>query len=47
LRATLWLVDGRSGRTERPARFSAADAEALARPAVSWLHEEIARVHVN
>jgi len=47
LRATLWLVDGRSGRTERPARFSAADAEALARPAVSWLYEEIARVHVN
>jgi TolB-like protein len=47
LRATLWFVNGRSGRTERPARFNAPDADALARPAASWLNEQIARLRVN
>jgi TolB-like protein len=47
LRATIWLVNGRSGRTERPGRFAAPDAEELARLAILWLQEAMARLRVN
>ena len=34
---TLWLVDGRSGRTERPGRFAGTDLDQLVEPAAAWL----------
>jgi TolB-like protein len=43
LRVTLWLVDGRSGTTEKVGRFAAPDTDELARRAALWLQEEMAR----
>lgn len=43
LRATLWFVDGHTGRTERPGRFEGENAAELARLATLWLQEQIAR----
>jgi len=37
LRVTLWLVDGRSGRTERPGRFAGTDLDELVEAAAVWL----------
>jgi TolB-like protein len=40
LRATLWLVEGRSGRTERPGRFDGTDLDEIAESAAVWLREQ-------
>ena len=37
LRVTLWLVDGRTGRTERPGRFAGTEVDELVEPAAVWL----------
>lgn len=34
---TLWLVDGKTGRTRQPGRLEAANAEELAESAIRWL----------
>jgi TolB-like protein len=41
LRATLWFVDGRSGRTERPGRFTASSLDDLAVLAAAWLLQRL------
>jgi TolB-like protein len=41
LRATLWFVNGRSGRTERAGRFAGPDPDELARLATLWLQGQI------
>jgi TolB-like protein len=43
LRATVWFVDGRTGRTERPGRFDGEDPAELARLATLWLQEQVVR----
>jgi len=47
LRATLWLVNGRNGKTERSGRFIAPDPDELARLTALWLHEQMVRLRVN
>ncbi|MBV8847107.1 MAG: hypothetical protein JO307_30225 [Bryobacterales bacterium] len=44
LRATLWLVNGHSGRTEKPGRFAGGDPEELAQLAAHWLQQQVARL---
>ncbi len=43
VQVTLWLVDGNSGRTERPGRFTAGDTDELAQRAGQWLLEQMTR----
>jgi TolB-like protein len=43
LRATLWFVDGHTGRTERPGRFEGEDSGDIARLAALWLQEQVVR----
>ena len=43
LRATLWFVNGISGRTEKAGRFGGQDPEEMARVAAAWLQEQIER----
>ncbi len=47
LRVTLWLVDGRSGTTEKAGRFLAADSDELAYRAALWLQEEMSRLRLD
>jgi TolB-like protein len=41
LRTTVWFVNGRSGRTERPGRFAAPSLDELASRTATWLRERL------
>jgi hypothetical protein len=43
LRATLWFVNGRSGRTEKAGRFAGPDPDEVARLATLWLQGQLDR----
>ena len=47
LRAALWLVNGRNGKTERSGRFMAPAPDKLVRLAVLWLTEQMVRLRIN
>jgi len=47
LPATLWLVNGCNGKTERSGRFMAPDPDQLARLAALWLNEQLVRLRVH
>lgn len=47
LRVTLWLVDGHTGKTVSPGRFTADDAEKVAQVAGAWFQEQILRIKTD
>ena len=42
-RATVWFVNGRSGRTDRPGRFEASSLDELALHTAAWLLQQLVR----
>lgn len=43
LRVTLWLVDGRSGHTDRAGRFAAIDLDEVVDSAAAWLRGQYSK----